>query len=260
MAKTVAVHEGVWWVGCGSWGGVTEPLSDEGDGNVFLAGGDGDFALIDAGGGDGADAIGANAASVGAAPGDIKTIVLTHSHHDHSGGVWPLRAATGAKLAASALVAEAFAGDAALRERLYIRHDHRIDIETVLDEGDEIRLGPYAFRVMLTPGHIPDAVTLVGEIAGAKVLFTGDTAIGDQAGFKGVHGWLDGHWGSAPRQLLRSIQRIAACEADLMLGGHGRPIVGAGNVAASLGHCCDRLQQLLAIEGLGSMMPLDLSD
>ena len=261
MGKAVSVHEGVWWVGCGSWDGVMEALSGEGGGgNVFLVGGEGEYALIDAGMAHGAEAVLANAADAAAAPGDIKTIVLTHTHHDHSSGLWPLKAATGAALAASAVAAAALGGDADWRQKLYIRHDDRIDVERILEEGGEIRLGPHAFRAMLTPGHIPDAVTLVGEIAGARIAITGDTAIGDQGEVKGVHGWLDGHWGSNPRHLLRSIGRIAECGADLMLPGHGRPIVGKAAVAASLEHCCDRLRQLLAIDGLGTMMPLDLSE
>ena len=36
MGKAARVAEGIWWVGCGSWGGHTRPLSDEGDGNVFM--------------------------------------------------------------------------------------------------------------------------------------------------------------------------------------------------------------------------------
>jgi len=260
MGKAVSVHEGIWWVGCGTWGGATEALSGEGGGNVFLVGGDGGYALIDAGLAAGADAVLANAADAGAAPGDIKTIVLTHSHYDHSGGAWPLKAATGAALAASPIAARALGGDAELRRDLFIRHDNRIDVERVLDEGDEVQLGPWAFRVMLTPGHIPDSVTLVGEIAGTTVAITGDTAIGDQGDVLGVHGWLDSHWGSNPKHLLKSIRRIADCGADLMLPGHGRPIAGKADVATSLSHCEDRLRQLLAIPGLSSMIPLDLSD
>jgi len=158
------------------------------------------------------------------------------------------------------IVLMAFGGDRQVREMLFIRDGVKLKVKEVLAEGDELSLGPDVFRVMLTPGHIPDAVTLVGEMAGRKVIFTGDTAIGDQGSAAGVVGWLDGHWRSNPKHLLRSIQRISQCQADLMLPGHGFPIEGKDKVAAGLAHCAERLERLLAIDGLGSMMPLDLTD
>jgi len=260
MSRAKEIVPGIWWVGGGSWGGLTEVLSDEGSGNVFLAGGDGEYALIDAGMPAGADAVLANAAGVGAEPEAIKRIVLTHSHSDHVMGAAAMKARTGATVAASALAARALAGDAELREALFIRHDMIVQAEEILADGDTVRLGPTAFEVMATPGHIPDAVCLAGEVAGRKVVFSGDTAIGDQGGARGVVGWLDGHWGSNPKHLARSIERIAACGADLMLPGHGWPIDGTDKVAESLAHCAQRLEQLLAIPALGCMMPLDLAD
>lgn len=260
MSKARQLAEGIWWVGCGSWGGLTEVLSDEGSGNVFLLGGGGEFALIDAGAPDGAAAVLANAAGAGAPAGQIKRIVLTHSHSDHATGAADLAKATGAVIAASALAAKALGGDPEARQRLFIRGGETMDVGEVLAEGDELRVGPYAFRVMLTPGHIPDAVSLTGQADGKKVVFTGDTAIGDQGPAEGVVGWMDGHWGSNPGHLLASIGRIAECRAELMLPGHGWPIVGEEKVAAALEHCADRLRRLLAIPDLGTMMPLDLSD
>jgi len=260
MGRARQISDGIWWVGCGSWGGLTEVLSVEGSGNVFLIGGDGDYALIDAGVPEGVEAVLANAAAIGARPGDIKRIVLTHSHYDHAHGLTELKRATGARTASSGLAAAGLGGDPEARQRLFIRPGPPAEIDEVLEEGDQVALGPYGFRVVLTPGHIPDAVTLVGQVAGKTVAFTGDTAIGDQGQVKGVVGWLDGHWGSNPKHLAGSIERIRQCRADLMLAGHGLPIAGRDQVAESLEHCADRLRQLLAISGLGSMMPLDLAD
>jgi glyoxylase-like metal-dependent hydrolase (beta-lactamase superfamily II) len=259
MSKTKAVAPGIWWVGCGSWGGLTEVLSDEGSGNVFLVGRKGDYALVDAGMPDGVEAVLANAAAAGARPEDIKRIVLTHSHHDHVAGAAELKRRTNAAAAASELAARALGGDAEARKMLFIQDDVRLQVDEVLASGDQASLGPYAFRVLLTPGHIPDAVTLAGEVDGRKVVLTGDTAIGDQGQAKGVVGWLDGHWGSNPRHLLRSIERISQCQADLLLPGHGFPIEGKEKVRLSLEHCAQRLKQLLAIRDLGTMMPLDLT-
>jgi glyoxylase-like metal-dependent hydrolase (beta-lactamase superfamily II) len=132
-------------------------------------------------------------------------------------------------------------------------------VDIVLREGDELTVGDLRFTALLTPGHVPDALCLVGDVGGRRVIFTGDTAIGDQGARKGVVGWLDGHWSSNPYHLLASLDRMAAAGADLMLAGHGLPIDGAANVATSLQHCRQRVEMLLAIPDLSSMMPLDLS-
>ena len=259
MSKAIQVVPGIWWVGCGSWGGLTPVLSDEGSGNVFLVG-DGEYALIDAGAVEGTEAVLANAAEVGARPESIKKIVLTHSHYDHVAGAPELLRATGAAAASSPLAARAFGGDEAARKMLFMRDGIRLRVDEILGEGDEVVLGTYRFAAMLTPGHIPCSVSLVGEVHGVKAVFTGDTVIGDQGAARGVVGWLDGHWQSNPRHLLRSIQRIAACEAELLLPGHGLPIQGAEKVRDSLQHCGDRVKQLLAIGDLGTMMPLDMQE
>jgi len=259
MGNAIRVAEGIWWVGGGSWDGSAKVLSAEGSGNIFLVGGPGDWALIDAGGPAGADRVLANAADAGAAAGDIRRIILTHSHHDHSAGADELKRLTGARLAGSELLARALGGDAEARRRLFVRDRPPLEVEETIADGDEVSVGPYTLTVLATPGHIPDAITLVGEVAGRKAAFTGDTAIGDQAGASGVVGWLDGHWGSNPNHLVAGIERIAAHGPDLLLPGHGEPIDGADRVRRSLQHCIERLRQLLAIPGLGTMMPLDLS-
>ncbi len=260
MSKAKSVAEGIWWVGCGSWGGLTDVLSDEGSGNVFLIGAGQDFALLDAGSREGVGAVLANAAGVGAAPQAICWILLSHSHFDHTAGLADLARRTGAKTACSELAARAFGGDDAASRALMFRADLRHQVDRVLHDGEKITLGGCEFEVLSTPGHIPDAITLFGEVAGRKVVFTGDTAIGDQGQAEGVVGYLDGHWGSNPRHMLDSLRRIAACEADLLLPGHGFPIHGRQAVQASLEHCQERVKRLLAIPNLNTMMYLDLSE
>jgi glyoxylase-like metal-dependent hydrolase (beta-lactamase superfamily II) len=107
---------------------------------------------------------------------------------------------------------------------------------------------------------MPDCVCLFGEIGGRRVLISGDTAIGDQGENLGVVGWLDMHWGSAPKRYVASLEKLAALGADLMLPGHGRAIDGKRAVADSLDHGIARLRQLLAVPHLHTMMGLDMSE
>lgn len=263
LMAAVSVIPGVWWVGCGSWGGVTEVLSAEGSGNVFLVGAEGEYALVDAGTADGVAAVIGNSEAAGAGPGAIKRVVLTHTHPDHILGAPQLREKTGALVAAGTMAAKTLSLGPEDTRLPYLRLDTAFDtfkVAETLDEDDEVLLGPYPFRVIFTPGHIPDAVTLTGRIEGRTVVFTGDTAIGDQGEAKGVVGWLDGHWQANPKHLLKSIKRIEECNAEVMLPGHGYPIIGREAVRTSLAHCAERLRQLLAIPGLNTMMPLDLEE
>jgi glyoxylase-like metal-dependent hydrolase (beta-lactamase superfamily II) len=263
LAAPEKICNGLWKVGCGSWGGFNEIVSAEGAGNVLLIGGEEEFALIDGGTTPGIDAVLDNCAQAGAAPQMIKRIIITHSHMDHIEGVPGLAEKTGAVIAASPLAAKGISGDEETMEKLFLarRKDFTpFEVKEILDEGDEITVGPYTFSVMIIPGHMPDSLCLVSEIEGNKVLLSGDTVIGDQGEFKGVVGYLDGHWGSNPKHMLKSIARLKDLNADIMVGGHGHPVAGRGVVQESLENCRKRVEQLLAIPGLGNMMPLDLKE
>jgi glyoxylase-like metal-dependent hydrolase (beta-lactamase superfamily II) len=263
MAGAKQVIPGVWWVGCGSWGGFDETLSVEGSGNVFLVGGDDQFGLVDAGIPAGVGPVLANALGVGVEARMIRRVVLTHAHGDHMLGAPLLRDRTRARIAAAAFTAEGLSGDDKAMEALFLRKDHGFRpfrVDEALEEGDEVKLGPYKFKALMTPGHIPGSVTLFGDVEGRKVLFTGDSAIGDQKQYKGVVGWLDGHWGSNPNHMVKSLRKMLACRADAMMPGHGLPILGKSKVEASLKHCVARVKKLLAIPHLRTMMPLDMSE
>ncbi|OGJ86538.1 MAG: hypothetical protein A2268_15800 [Candidatus Raymondbacteria bacterium RifOxyA12_full_50_37] len=255
------IIEGVYWVGCGSWGGLTKIISAEGSGNVFCVGAKEDWALVDAGTAHAVKPLLHNLESVNIRPQNIRRIVLTHSHADHVTGAGMLVKRTRANIAASTIVAKAMEGDEKSRNHLFMQQEYEpLPIAKRLTEGDIVKLGPYNFSVMLTPGHIPGSITLFGKIEGVRILFTGDTAIGDQGDALGVTGWLDGHWHSNPKHLLKSIERIRACNADIMLPGHGFPIRGKDKVKASLEHCAERIQRLLTIPNLDCMFPLDLDE
>ena len=70
-------------------------------------------------------------------------------------------------------------------------------------EGDEVRVGSLAFRVMETPGHTPGGVTLICEDA----LFTGDTLFRLSAGRTDMPG-------GDMKTELRSLRRIADLPGD----------------------------------------------
>ena len=86
---------------------------------------------------------------------DIRQIVLTHGHMDHTGALANLKAATGAEVLAHA-------SDAPMMP---------IQPDRPLDDGDRIEFGKTSLLVLHTPGHSPGCVCLYGE----NTLFSGDT-------------------------------------------------------------------------------------
>jgi len=224
--------EGIWLVGRGGWGGV-EPLSKPTDSNVYLVDGGGELALVDTGSGAECPELLANVRAAGFEPGRISKVFLTHAHSDHSAGAAWLRGITGARLYAGPLTARALAegeryliGPLQPFERCPVAP---LFIDKWLCDCDTIQVGNAKFTALSTPGHSTDSFCYSATVGNLRVLFSGDTAIGNQPRkdigpavvLKGLLGWLDGHW-SAPLGTYRaSLERLLRARIDLMLPGHG---------------------------------------
>ncbi len=106
-------------------------------------------------------------------------ILLTHHHNDHIGGVdtllarWP-------------------------DLPVYAPEDPRIPQATHrVDDGDQLRIGPWTFAVIAVPGHTSTHIAFYGH----GILFSGDTlfSLGCGRMFEGT-----------PAQMLASLDRLAA--------------------------------------------------
>lgn len=102
---------------------------------------------------------------------EVALIVATHCHFDHIGAVKVLKEATGAKFAVGGgekmspgalakLVAVMSGGSASAPEP-----------DIILKDGDSIDIDDLHFKVLFTPGHSPDEISLYGH----GMLFSGDT-------------------------------------------------------------------------------------
>lgn len=133
---------------------------------------------------------------------DVKLILLTHAHFDHTGGVAQLHKAL------PDVPVYLHPADA---ELLGSQVFPAIGVPTVpYKDGDTLKLGSLTISVLHTPGHTPGGVCLkVGD-----ALFTGDTL------FQGSMGRTDFAGGSY-EQIMASLKRLAALPGDYhVLPGH----------------------------------------
>ncbi len=166
----------------------------------------------------------------------VRAIVSTHTHIDHVGGLAALHRATGAPV----LIHE---DDLALYRSLDMQAQwlgvptpEVVRINDFLKEGDTLRWGDFAARVLHTPGHTPGSISLVVAASAAAMskpsdrtstaakegvsgegrLIAGDTL------FQGSIGRTDLPGGSYP-QIISSIREKLLVLPDEMIvyPGHG---------------------------------------
>src|SRR6266704_500599 len=144
----------------------------------------------------------------------VKAIVITHAHIDHIGGAQKLKAATGAPVYMNK-------DDAGLYDTLEIQAGwlgmptpERAEIDSELNEGDSLHLGPAELHALHTPGHTQGSVSL--WIPLENKLIAGDTLFRDSIGRTDLPGG-DG------RKILRSIhdKLMPLPEDALVIPGHG---------------------------------------
>lgn len=134
----------------------------------------------------------------------VKYILLTHGHYDHTTAVPELRE----KLPEAEIYIHQ-ADSHGAGGRLFPLAS-QVDDLLLYDEGDVLKLGELTIEVMNTPGHSLGSVVLKVE----SVLFTGDTLFAGSCGRTDLRG---GNY----EQMLDSLKRLALLEGDYhVLPGH----------------------------------------
>ncbi len=167
-------------------------------------------------------------AGIGKSPRDLKRIVITHADGDHYGSLNALKAASGARVFASLKEAEAMAAGKSSRQlkpgsvfaKIFfallapVFKAPPTAVDEVIADGQTLPiLG--GLRVLSTPGHTPDHISLFAPSAG--VLFAGDS-------MKSAHRGLEGSSGGNTWDQTKadeSVRKQAALGAKIVYVGHG---------------------------------------
>ena len=163
----------------------------------------------------------------------LAAILLTHWHLDHSAGAARLAELSGARVQAAdpagRLGAEGFA------------------------DGDVITAAGCELRVVATPGHSRDSVSLLLAVDGA--LFTGDTVLGRGTTVIAQ----DGNLGDYLRSLEQLRELAKAARLRLLLPGHGPMLADpTGTLDYYLAHRAERLDQVRSALAAGARTPAEI--
>jgi glyoxylase-like metal-dependent hydrolase (beta-lactamase superfamily II) len=194
--------------------------------------------LVDSGLRSDASLLKSQLASVGLDWRQIRAILLTHAHGDHTGGAERLRAETGAKVYAGE-------GDAAViraggpHEAIFSAFSlpegelHPTTIDVALKGDESIAFGDVRFRALATPGHTPGSICYLMERGDLRALFAGDVIsmlVGEEKSHVRIwkplgtySAYLPPRYRGDAKAYLASLRKLRALPLpDLVLPGHPR--------------------------------------
>jgi glyoxylase-like metal-dependent hydrolase (beta-lactamase superfamily II) len=142
----------------------------------------------------------------------VETILITHTHRDHSPGARKLRAATGARVIGAAPLTPKGDGSTGLDAS----HDRDYSPDAILADGERWQGAGYSIEALATPGHCSNHLCFALLEEGA--LFSGDHVM---AWSTSVVAPPDG----SMRAYMDSLDKLRARPETIYWPGHGGPVI-----------------------------------
>ena len=182
--------------------------------------GQGEVAVIDPGPGDDSHL----SALLAAVDGErVDTILVTHTHRDHSVGVKQLRAATGARVIGAAPFTPRGDGSAGLDSA----HDRHYSPDATLADGERWQGHGYTIEAVATPGHCSNHLCFA--LLEENALFSGDHVM---AWSTSIVAPPDG----SMRAYMDALDKVRARSETIYWPGHGGPVVEPQRYVRALIH------------------------
>ena len=197
-------------------------LSAPGDAAVYLIKVGDEAGLIDAGTGKETGRIVENITNVGTSLDQIRYLLITHCHFDHTGGAKQIKDLTKCQIIAHEFEAPFLEqGDQVVTAAKWYgaKLDPFLVDRKIKGEKENIILGGRTIEAVHIPGHSPGSMAFLIESEGKRVLFGQD-----------VHGPLDPSLLSEETQYRKSLKLLISLKADILCEGHYGVIEGKEEV------------------------------
>lgn len=142
---------------------------------------------------------------------NLKYIMFTHGHYDHTASAFDFKQKTNAKLVIGERDAEMLCDIEKNMAWLFSNHPKEVFADITVNEGDTLKLDELEFKILATPGHTKGSICIICE----DVIFTGDTVL------EATVGRTD-FYGGSEALMLQSVKKLAQLTEDYkILAGHG---------------------------------------
>lgn len=153
---------------------------------------------------------------------DLKLIILTHCHYDHTAAAAAVAEKSGAKVGIHKADLEGINDEYLSVSVLFGERAPAVKPTITYEEGNKIDIGNGEYlEVIHTPGHSKGSICLYEPVS--KSLFSGDTVFPN-----GGFGRMDFE-GSEPEKMAGSIEKLTKLDVKALYSGHGAPTNRDGN-------------------------------
>ena len=203
------IYGGSWYVGTA---GLSSILIEAGE----------ELILIDGGLPQSAAVIESNIRSLGFEPRNISTILVSHAHFDHAGGVAALQRFTGATVYSSVEGAKALSsGELQPDDPQYLRGPSQnfpaIRNVVAVNAADLVTTGGVDVKAIYTPGHTPGGMSWIWESCALDMCYR--LVYADSLTAVSAQGYRFSD-GPAVNQLIESADAISLLDCDILLSPH----------------------------------------